>query len=234
MSHQSTGRTEPREEEQPPRPGCARRARRTRVGGLAVAAALTALIAMPGSAQANPYGNEYVDSTGWITPYPDDGTHTWYADQLALHHELAMDYAMETRLEATDLTVTKITPQSIHTDVIARDSGFGPSGWLGRWTCWNWNDRTYWDYAINDWNVERLCDRGYLEINQDESPAGCANDGCPNRPYAHNSKVTCHEAGHSAGLIHAGTTDSCMWYAPYQSSTSDFNTHDKGHINGRF
>lgn len=149
--------------------------------------------------------------------YADNNAHDYQNQSLIPQHEIAMDYAMLTRLQATDMTVTKVVSSDTHTDVLARDEdyGAGNADWDGRYTC----------TRVDALDPER-CDQAIIQINQHVSFPG--DDG------VRSSKVTAHEAGHSVGLLHYTLTDTCMYIYPESATTSDYNAHEKGHINARY
>jgi hypothetical protein len=218
MTPQASEGTDPREEEGPARASSARLRRRALAVGVGTAVALGSALATTGTAAANPFGNEYVDPNGVVMTYADNSNHTYVNESLIAQHEIAMDYAMLTRLEATDMTVQKQLSGNTDTDVKARDDDYPNSGkWIGRWTCVD---------AFYNGAGERLCNQAIVEINQ--------HHWSPDDDGVRSSKVTTHETGHSVGLIHTSTTDSCMYPWAESATTSDFNTHDKVHINGRY
>jgi hypothetical protein len=192
--------------------------RQARWGRAVFAQAVTAVAAVGARmtymiipAHANPYGNEYVYPNGAVFPWPDGMPHSYVNDNLIPQHVIAMDYAMQTRLGAgTDIAVLKQTNSDPGTDVIARDENYGlyDPPWQGRWFCSN-----YWNTS----DGSTICNQGILQINQYYGIS--------------DSFMTCHDAGHSVGLIHTTADDSCM---SYDYLSSDYNAHDKGHINARY
>ena len=174
-----------------------------RAAGLATAVAgVVALAAAPAHAYTTwggDFGNGYY--------FADNSNHTYYNNGLAPQHEIAMDYAMGTRLEATDMTTDKFESWNNDTDVVAYDDDYGVTTWRGQWHC---------EVEVSS----SVCNRGEIEIN--------LHNGIS------NSVLTCHEVGHSVGLLHYTLTDTCMYHTYSPTYPSDYNAHEKAHINAKY
>lgn len=115
---------------------------------------------------------------------------------------------MGTRLQSTDMTTDKFESWNLDTDVVAWDDYYGATNWAGRWYC----------VSLVAGSTDK-CNQGYVELNLSYG--------------VQSSKVTCHEVGHSVGLGLSTATSSCL-YNPAASGSSDYDTHDRSHINGRY
>lgn len=177
--------------------------RKFRHGVLTGAALGVAALALaPHAAWANNFGNPpgccYV---------ADNSNHTYYNWLLTSGSEAAMDYALQTRLESTDMTVDKFQSSNSDTDIIAVDTTYANEIWWGYWTC---------DALVAGSSTK--CNQGTLRLN--------LKFGTP------TTAVTCHEVGHSTGLDHSTLTTSCM--QPVAGTDNDYDTHDRSHINGYY
>lgn len=140
--------------------------------------------------------------------YADNSIETYYYSNLTLGDINAMEVARWNKLEATDMTTQLHSSSNNDTDLIVYDDNYSNETWSGRWQC---------DLLVSGSSTK--CNRGRITFNL---RFGNAN-------YA----LACQEQGHGIGLDHSSSTGSCM----YQNSSvaaSDYDTHDKGHINGYY
>jgi hypothetical protein len=172
--------------------------------GLA-AAALGALVLVPTPAHAQPFGP---GACGGACFYADNSTETFFYNGLGVSNIGTMEWA-RARIEYTDMT-TQLQTSSFNndTDIVTYDDNYATSSWWGWWAC---------DVLVSGSSTK--CNRGHVLLNLRFG----------NAPYA----LTCQEVGHGVGLDHSTSTGSCMY--PYASqAASDFDSHDKGHINGYY
>ncbi|MFC6884236.1 matrixin family metalloprotease [Actinomadura yumaensis] len=47
-------------------------------------------------------------------------------------------------------------------------------------------------------------------------------------------QIACHETGHTVGLRHRNTLDSCMYTNAGEGAAATLDAHDRGHINGHY
>lgn len=113
-----------------------------------------------------------------------------------------------------DINPTAINSIPQHTcseiDVFVTDGAYGtddPTGW---WECHVWFD-------------SNTCDKGHAHINISYS----------NIPEDYNRTLTlmCEEIGHSVGLHHSGSSDSCM---STNLNALHLNPHDKAQLNALY
>jgi hypothetical protein len=186
---------------EPLRPRRSGRARRPGRAGSVVALGLGALVL-----GATPAGAQSFGPSGCCF-YADNSNHTYYNNVLTLGSEAAMDFAMLTRLESTDMTTDKFASWNNDTDVVAYDTTYSNEAWWGLWTC---------EVLVAGSATD--CNRGTLRLN--------LRFGTP------TTAVTCHEVGHSVGLDHSTLTTSCMQAGA--GVANDYDTHDRSHINGHY
>ncbi|HUR52158.1 MAG TPA: hypothetical protein VMZ11_08545 [Mycobacteriales bacterium] len=176
-------------------------------GGRAAALVLAtgALVLTPATANAQPFGPGACSNACY---YADNSNHTFFYNGLTVGDVSAMEFARSTRLEATDMTTDLFQSANNDTDVVTYDDTYPSSPWAAWWGC---------DVLVSGSSTK--CNRGHITIN--------LRFGTATFP------LTCQEVGHSVGLDHSLLTGSCM----YQNSDvagSDFDTHDKAHINGHY
>ena len=185
----------------------ARRTSRRRFRRYAVplaSGAVAALVMSPSPALAQPFGP---GACGGGCFYADNSLETFFYNGLTVGDISAMEFARTTRLESTDMTTQLQTSSNNDTDLIAYDDTYGPNGQAAWWHC---------DLLVSGSSTK--CNRGSVTIN---TYYGTATDG-----------VTCQEVGHGVGLDHSTLTGSCMHSPP--GSATDYDAHDRGHINGYY
>jgi hypothetical protein len=170
------------------------------------AAAVAALVFTPTPANAQGFGPSWV-SGGGCCRWADNGNHTYYLDTLTGGSYNAITFALGTRLEATVMTTDRFESWNNDTDLLVYDGLYPSATWWGIWAC---------DVAVSGNN--NLCNRGHITFN--------LSKGTP------NNQLACQEVGHSVGLDHSSSTGSCMYQVAGPSVSTDFDAHDKGHING--
>jgi hypothetical protein len=138
--------------------------------------------------------------------YADNSNETFFYNGLTVGDINAMEVVRTQRLEPTDMTTQLQTSSNNDTDVITYDDSYGANNLAAWWMC---------DLLVS--GSTSLCNRGRIVINL---YYGTATYG-----------VACMEVGHGVGLDHSTNTGSCMHDPP---SYADYDTHDKGHINGYY
>jgi len=167
-------------------------------------AALAALALGPTAAWAQPFGP---GACGGSCYYADNSNETFYYSGLTVG-DLNGTELGRARLEATDMTTQVQTSSNGDTDVIVTDDYYGTGQWAAWWYC-----------SATVSGDSSKCNQGHIVLNLSWGTA--------------NTALTCQEIGHGVGLDHSTSTGSCM----YQDNTvagSDYDAHDKGHINGRY
>jgi hypothetical protein len=138
--------------------------------------------------------------------YADNANETFFYSGLTVGDINAMEVVRVNRLEPTVMTTTLQTSSNNDTDVITYDDNYGPNGYTAWWQC---------DLLVA--GDSSKCNRGRIVINL---YYGTATYG-----------EACQEVGHAVGLDHSTNTGSCMHLPP---TYADYDTHDKGHINGYY
>jgi hypothetical protein len=122
----------------------------------------------------------------------------------------AFDHAFNHLDNATLMSTRKVDSPNSPTDVRMVADYIGPVGLHGRWSC-------------TDVNSAGECESGTLYLNR----------GDLDKSGQHAKDHTaCHELGHSTGLDHSHSIDSCL-----EQGTSEpkwMSEHDKEHINDRY
>jgi len=172
---------------------------RRRVRALAALGAAGVLLA-PTAALANTFG-----PTGCCA-WADNSNHTYFNNQLTLGNAAAMNYAMNTRLASTDMSVDEFQSWNNDTDVVAYDTDYNEP-WWGNYVC---------EVLVSGSSTK--CNRATLRFDLTNGTATTA--------------VTCHEVGHSVGLGHSTASGSCM--REVFDTVNDYDSHDRSHINGYY
>jgi hypothetical protein len=139
---------------------------------------------------------------------PTNSNETFYYDAVTVGNITSTESG-RARLDATDMT-TQVQTASYNgdTDILVSDDYFGTK-----------NPAAWWYCATKVSGSTTKCNQGHIVINLSWGTA--------------NAALTCQEIGHGVGLDHSTSTGSCM----YQNSSfaaTDYDTHDKGHINGYY
>jgi hypothetical protein len=180
------------------------RRHRTR-GALVGSVVLGALVLMPGTALAQPFGP---GACGGYCYYADNGNETFYYDGLTVG-DISSTETGRSRLAATDMT-TQLQTASYNgdTDILVSDDYVPNDPWSAWWYC---------SAMVSGSSTK--CNQGHIVINLSRGTA--------------NVPLTCQEIGHAVGLDHSTSTGSCM-YQDNSKAASNYDTHDKGHINGYY
>ena len=138
--------------------------------------------------------------------YADNSTETFYYLGLTVASITSAEHG-RSKLENTDMT-TQLQTASYNgdTDIIVSDDYSASASWA-------W----WWCSSMVSGSTTK-CNQGHIFYNL-------------NHPS--NPPLGCQEVGHAVGLDHSTSTGSCM-YQLSTSAASDFDAHDKGHINGQY
>lgn len=170
-----------------------------------IGAAVAALVATPSPAWAQPFGP---GACGGGCYYADNSNETFFYNGLTVDR-ISVSESGRARVEATDMTTTLQTASyNSDTDIVVSDDSYGTAKAPAWWVC----------TALVSGSTTK-CNQGQVVYN-----LSWGNAPVP---------LSCQEFGHGIGLDHSTSTGSCM-YQNASVAATDFDAHDKGHINGYY
>jgi hypothetical protein len=140
--------------------------------------------------------------------FADNSNHTYFYSNVTTANRSVNEWVRVNRIETTNMTTQVQLTSNNDTDVIVYDGFWDGVSWAAYWRC---------DALVT--SDSSKCNRGRVVYNQSFGTAIRA--------------LACQENGHSLGLDHSASTDSCM-HQNASVAADDFDTHDKGHINGYY